>query len=100
MGMSEEEKFIFDLNGYVIRESVLSFDEIIKIKKQIELIHSEPDSLPEASQPHSLRSVGCTSRDCRFSRFSVLRRGRLRDRSGVDCRRGLCVVFLTFRSIA
>ena len=50
MGMSEEEKFIFDLNGYVIRESVLSSDEIIKIKKQIELIHSEPDSLPEASR--------------------------------------------------
>ena len=46
MGMSEEEKFIFDLNGYVIRESVLSSDEIIKIK-QIELIHGEPDSLPE-----------------------------------------------------
>ena len=50
MGMSEEEKFIFDLNGYILREEILSPDEISEVKNQIERIHGDPDSLPETSR--------------------------------------------------
>ena len=32
MGMTDEEKFRFDLNGYLLREAILTPDEIAEIK--------------------------------------------------------------------
>ncbi len=50
MSMTEEEKFLFDLNGYILREAILSSDEILEIKDQIERIHNDAESLPEGSR--------------------------------------------------
>jgi len=46
MGMTEEEKFLFDLNGYLVRPSVLARAEIDAIVDQLDRIHHDPQSLP------------------------------------------------------
>jgi hypothetical protein len=46
MSMTEEEKFRFDLTGYLIRPSILKTDEIAAIVDQIDRIKHDPESLP------------------------------------------------------
>lgn len=46
MPMTDEEIFLFDLNGYLVRENVLSGAEIAAIVDQLDRIHHNPASLP------------------------------------------------------
>jgi hypothetical protein len=44
--MTEEQKFIFDLKGYLLIPEVLKRTKIDAVKEQIETIRSNPESLP------------------------------------------------------
>lgn len=46
MGMTDEEKFRFDLTGFLVRPAILNQDEIASIVEQIDRIVHDPDSLP------------------------------------------------------
>jgi hypothetical protein len=46
MSMTDEEKFRFDLNGYLLRESILTPKETAAIKDQAERLVTDPESLP------------------------------------------------------
>ena len=46
MGMTDEEKFRFDLTGFLVRPSILTQEETQAIIDQIDQIKHEPDSLP------------------------------------------------------
>ncbi|MDE0020829.1 MAG: phytanoyl-CoA dioxygenase family protein [Candidatus Poribacteria bacterium] len=46
MKMTDEERFRFDLNGYLLRPAILSQDEIDAIIDQIDRIKHDPESLP------------------------------------------------------
>ena len=48
--MTEEEKFLFDLNGYILFPSVLTEDEMSPIRDQIESLRDSPDSLPHSDR--------------------------------------------------
>ena len=48
MGLSEEERFRFDLAGFLLRPAILTAEEVAKIKEQIIRIQDDPDSLPPA----------------------------------------------------
>ncbi|MEE3261501.1 MAG: hypothetical protein VX290_01555, partial [Candidatus Latescibacterota bacterium] len=50
MGMTEEEKFRFDLTGYLIRPAILTPEQIADIVEQIDRIKHDPDSLPPAER--------------------------------------------------
>ena len=52
--MTEEQKFIFDLKGYLLIPEVLTASEIDDIKSQIDSIRTNPDSLP----PHERQFPG------------------------------------------
>ena len=45
-GMTEEQKFLFDLNGFLIVENVLPEDQIERIKEQVYLMTHDPEKLP------------------------------------------------------
>ena len=49
-GMTPEEIFRFDLTGFLVRESVLTADEVAAIRDQILRIRDDPMSLPEAER--------------------------------------------------
>jgi len=57
MGMTDEEKFRFDLNGYLLREAILTPDEIAEIKDQVERMQRDPQSL----EPHERAVPGGAS---------------------------------------
>ena len=44
--MTDEEKFRFDLNGFLVRPAILEEDEIAAIIDQIDRIKHYPKSLP------------------------------------------------------
>ena len=44
--VTEEQKFIFDLKGYLLIPEVLKSAEIKSLKEQIETIRTDPESLP------------------------------------------------------
>ena len=44
--MTDEEKFRFDLSGFLVRPAILERDEVAAIVDQIERIHHNPESLP------------------------------------------------------
>jgi hypothetical protein len=44
--LTEEQKFILDLKGYLVIPEVLSHDLINRLKDQIDRLESDPDSLP------------------------------------------------------
>ena len=44
--MTDEEKFRFDLSGFLVRPAILERDEVDAIVEQIEQIHHNPDALP------------------------------------------------------
>src|SRR5262245_54712847 len=46
MGMTDEEKFRFDLTGFLVRPSILTPDETAEIADQITRIYKAPQSLP------------------------------------------------------
>ncbi|MDA0746714.1 MAG: phytanoyl-CoA dioxygenase family protein [bacterium] len=46
MGMTDEEKFRFDLTGFLVRPAVLKKEEIEAIVEQIDRIKHDPESLP------------------------------------------------------
>lgn len=46
-GMTEEEKFRFDLTGYLVRPAILTADEVGAMVDQIDRIVHDPESLPE-----------------------------------------------------
>ncbi|NKB71772.1 MAG: hypothetical protein GKR89_32250 [Candidatus Latescibacteria bacterium] len=46
MAMTDEEKFRFDLTGFLVRPAILSADEIAAIIDQIDRIKHDPESLP------------------------------------------------------
>ena len=46
MGMTDEEKFRFDLTGFLVRPAILEPPEIEAIVDQIDRIHQDPESLP------------------------------------------------------
>jgi Phytanoyl-CoA dioxygenase (PhyH) len=46
MGMTEEERFRFDLAGFFVRPSILSEEDIDSIATQIDHIHHDVESLP------------------------------------------------------
>ena len=55
--MTEEQKFIFDLKGYLLIPEVLTTSEITALKAQIETIRTDPEALP----PHERRFPGGTA---------------------------------------
>ena len=55
--MTEEQKFIFDLKGYLLIPEVLEPSEIAALKTQIETIRTDPESLP----PYERRLPGGTA---------------------------------------
>ena len=46
MALSEEERFHFDLAGFLLRPAILTPDETAEIREQILLLNDDPDSLP------------------------------------------------------
>ena len=46
MAMTDEEKFRFDLTGFLVRPAILETDEIAAIVEQIDRIKHDPESLP------------------------------------------------------
>ena len=46
MAMTDEERFRFDLTGFLVRPAILTADEVKEIREQIYLIKHEPESLP------------------------------------------------------
>ena len=46
MSMTDEERFHFDLAGFLIRPAILRPDEIAEIVDQIDRMHHSPESLP------------------------------------------------------
>jgi len=46
MAMTDEERFRFDLSGFLIRPAILQPDEVAEIVDQIDRIHHAPESLP------------------------------------------------------
>ena len=46
MAMTDEERFRFDLTGFLIRPSILTADEVKAIVDQIDRIKHDPESLP------------------------------------------------------
>ncbi len=51
--LTEEQRYAFDLRGWLLVEGVLSPDEIAAAKEHIRRLHHEPDTLP-AHQRSSL----------------------------------------------
>ena len=48
MGLTEAERFHFDLAGFLVRPAILTTDEIAEIIDQIDRIKHNPESLPPA----------------------------------------------------
>lgn len=48
--MTDEQKFLFDLNGFLIIEDVLSPAECEALKEQIYLMKHDPEKLPETAR--------------------------------------------------
>ena len=46
MAMTEEERFRFDLTGFLVRPAILKPDEVAAIVDQIDRIKHDPESLP------------------------------------------------------
>ena len=46
MGMTESERFHFDLAGFLVRPAILLPDEVAEIRDQIDRIKHDPESLP------------------------------------------------------
>ena len=46
MGLTDEERFRFDLTGFMVRPAILSKDEVAAIVDQIDRIKHNPESLP------------------------------------------------------
>ena len=46
MSMTDEERFRFDLAGFLVRPAILTADEVKEIREQIYLIKHDPESLP------------------------------------------------------
>ena len=57
MTMTDEERFRFDLTGYLVRPAILSAAEVAAIVDQVQRIHHDPTSLP----PHERRVPGGAS---------------------------------------
>jgi len=47
MGMTDEEKFRFDLSGFLVRPAILTPDEVAEIVDQIDRMKHNPESLPK-----------------------------------------------------
>jgi hypothetical protein len=45
MAMTDEERFRFDLTGFLVRPSILTEDEVAAIREQLDRIHHDPTSL-------------------------------------------------------
>ena len=59
--MTDEEKFLFDLKGYILFPAVLGEDEMAPIKEQCEILRSDRESLPPADRIAAGRGgVGAT----------------------------------------
>ncbi|MBV7335736.1 phytanoyl-CoA dioxygenase family protein [Chloroflexi bacterium TSY] len=50
MALTEEERFRFDLTGFLVRPAILTSDEVAAIAEQIDRIHHDPESLPPAER--------------------------------------------------
>ena len=48
--ITDEERFLFDLNGFVVRPGILEADEIAAIRDQIYRLRYDRDSLPSAER--------------------------------------------------
>ena len=46
MGLSESERFQFDLAGFLVRPAILTENQVADIRQQIERIKRDPQSLP------------------------------------------------------
>ena len=46
MGLTEEERFRFDLTGFLVRPAILTPDEVAAIVDQADRIRHNPESLP------------------------------------------------------
>ena len=46
MAMTEEERFRFDLAGFLVRPAILSKTEVEEISDQIDRVKHKPESLP------------------------------------------------------
>ena len=49
MAMTEEERFRFDLTGFLVRPAILTPDEVAAIVDQADRIQHNPESLPAQS---------------------------------------------------
>lgn len=50
MAMTEEERFRFDLTGFLVRPAILTLTEVASLVEQIDRIHHDPQSLPPAER--------------------------------------------------
>ena len=50
MAMTEEERFRFDLTGFLVRPAILSADQVAAIVEHIDRIQHDPQSLPPAER--------------------------------------------------
>ena len=57
VGMTEEEKFTFDLAGFFVRPSILSAEEVATLREQVYLMKHAPEQLP----PHERACPGGAS---------------------------------------
>src|SRR5687767_5033932 len=50
MAMTDTEKFLFDLNGFLVRPAILSAGDVTAIREQIVAMRTDPMSLPESER--------------------------------------------------
>ena len=62
MGLTEEERFRFDLTGFMVRSAILSKDEVEAIVDQIDRIKHNPKSLPPEHRRRSRWTGECVDR--------------------------------------
>ena len=62
MGLTEEERFRFDLTGFMVRPAILSKDEVAAIVDQIDRIKHNPESLPSRTSRRSRWTGECVDR--------------------------------------
>ena len=48
--LTQEQKFLFDLNGFLVIENVLTPEQCERLKRQIDLMTHEPERLPPESR--------------------------------------------------
>ena len=62
MGLTAEERFRFDLTGFLIRPAILTPEEITAIRNQIYRIRHDVESLPPEHRAVPSGAIECSDR--------------------------------------